>query len=246
MSKKSDTGHSVNVGNFEIVVSNCNSQKERYQPSKKSLQIAAINGQLTDVKIFMGDVNTTTAARKIAMAACEAAFMLCLILLTRLTNAIKASDIPKKDRELLFSIIKLLKGQRVSKKLEAEEAKLLEAEGKKQISAAHTKRVNRMEYMRKLIAQLLQNPEYSPNEEDLKISHLQEVLAAMEASHSNLIQAEIAYKDALAKRDKAIYTPGTGIVEVSLDIKSYYKSAFGVKSPEYGGIAGLKFTRIKN
>ena len=101
-----------------------------------------------------------------------------------------------------------------------------------------------MENLESLISFLQTVPEYNPNEEELKITTLQTLLADLRAKNLTTTQAHITVETARGARKTLQNTPLTGLVDVANDVKSYIKSVYGVKSTEYKLVSKLRFVKF--
>ena len=90
---------------------------------------------------------------------------------------------------------------------------------------------------------LAATPEYAPNEEDIKLPVLQALAVGLRAKNTACNNAKVAIDNARMARNRALYTPLTGLVDVALDAKTYIKSLFGATSPEYKLVGKIDFTK---
>jgi hypothetical protein len=100
---------------------------------------------------------------------------------------------------------------------------------------------SRLSNFEKYITLLSSIAAYVPNEEELKITTLKALNDNLIAKNNAANLAAANVKNYRNLRNKIMYTPNTGLVDVTVDIKNYIKSVFGVSSPEYKAISGLKF-----
>ena len=167
-------------------------------------------------------------------------------LFTRVNNALKASNSTVQADETAKTIFRKLQGKRASAKLTEEQKAALLAEGKEvnQISTSQLGYDDRVENFESLISFLQTVPEYNPNEEELKITTLQVLLADLKAKNMTAMQAHIAESTARGARKTLQNTPLTGLVDVANDVKSYIKSVYGIKSTEYKLVSKLRFVKF--
>ena len=86
-------------------------------------------------------------------------------------------------------------------------------------------------------------PEYAPNEDDIKLPALKALAVELRAKNTACNNAKVAIDNARMARNRALYTPLTGLVDVALDAKTYIKSLFGATSPEYKLVGKIDFTK---
>lgn len=169
MASITETGHAINVTNFETLITAVTAYGASYNPSKDSIKLPALKSILTASKESLNAIYIAQPAYSNAVAARESAFEPFSKLITRVNNALKASDTTVQVDESAQTIVRKLQGRRASAKISDEDKQALEAEGKEvnQISAAQMSYDSRLENFDKLIMLLTSVPLYNPNEEDL-------------------------------------------------------------------------------
>lgn len=243
MSKTSETGHAKNMANLESLISAITLFGEKYNPSKESIKLGSLQALLVSTKESFNAHYVAQTAYSKAVDDRVIAFEPLSKLITRINNALKASDSNMKYDESVQSIIRKLQGQRASAKLSAADLQTMEPDGKPktQISTAQMSYNSRLENFDRLIIQLSSIPEYAPNEDELKIGTLQALLAVLKAANSKVIATYLQLDKARALRNETLYHPITGLVDLASDTKTYIKSLYGPSSPEYKQVAGLHF-----
>ena len=248
MTKISETGHAVNVANFENLLTTANALGATYNPSKSSLKIPALQDLLTASKGTLNTVNIAQSAYSNAVDAREVAFKPFNKLVTRVNNALKASDTTPQVDESAQTIIRKLQGKRASAKLTDDEKTALKAEGKEvnQISAAQLSYNSKLENFDRRIMLLDSVPLYAPNEEELKITSLKALQTTLKDTNTAVITTNIQLSNARIARNEILYKPISGLVDIAFDTKVYIKSVYGATSPQYKQISKLKFTNKKD
>jgi hypothetical protein len=247
MSSSIETGHAKNVANFEKLITNVTGFGRAYNPSKESIKLSALNILLASAKNSINQVNSAEPAYKNAVSAREAAFAPLAKLITRVNNSLKASNSSSQVDDSAMTLVRKLQGRRATPKLSDDEKKAAAAEGKEvnQVSASQMSYDSRLDNFDKLIKLLATEPEYSPNEADLKIESLTTYYNDLSTKNTAVINATIPLNNARISRNNVLYTPLTGVVDISADVKMYVKSVFGATSPQYKAISGLTFTSAK-
>jgi len=247
MSSQTESGHAKNVANFEKLVTNVSGFGSSFNPSKESIKLPALETKLISSKLAIAAVNASEPAYKNAVSAREAAFAPLSKLITRVNNSLKASDSSTQVDDSAMTLVRKLQGRRATPKMTDEEKKAAEAEGKEvnEISSSQMSYDSRLDNFDKLIKLLASEPEYAPNEADLKIESLTTLYNNLNAKNTAVINATVPLNSARIYRDQVLYTPLTGIVDISVDVKTYVKSVFGATSPQYKEISGLKFINPK-
>lgn len=247
MASPSETGHAKNVANFETLVTSILAYGKAYNPSRSSVKVPALQAQLSAAKSSLNAVNVAHSAYSNAVSAREAAFDPFSNLITRVNNALKATDTTTQVDESAQTIVRKLQGKRASAKLTDEEIKSLEAEGKEvnQASAAQLSYDNRLENLDKLISLLSSVSLYAPNEEELKVASLKKLQTDLKAKNTDVITTTVQLSNARIARNDILYKPLTGIVDIAFDAKVYIKSLYGASSAQYKQISKLAFKIIK-
>ena len=244
MASTSETGHAKNVANFEKLIAETSAFGENFNPSKATLKLPALNTQLATAKAAIAAVNSAEPAYKNAVSARDAAFAPLGKLITRINNALKASDTTVQEDESALTLVRKLQGRRATAKKTEDEKKALAAEGKEvvEISSSQMSFDSRLDNFDKLIKLLSSIPAYAPNEPDLKVEALTALYNDLKAKNMAVINAETPLSTARIARNEVLYKQNTGIVDITVDVKNYVKSVFGATSPQYKLISNLKFT----
>ena len=246
MSNNPETGHAKNVSNFESLISFVKGYGATYNPSKDAIRIEALELILANSKKSLIDIDTVFPAYTNAVSARESAFAPLSKIISRVNNAIKATDTTEKVDESVKTLVRKLQGTRASAKISDEEKQQLAAEGKEvnQISASQMGYDNRLENLYKLIMLLNSIPEYNPNEEELKISTLTALYEDLKAKNTAVVETTTPLSNARIARNDIMYKPLLGLVDISFDTKVYIKSLFGASSPQYKQVSKLEFKSL--
>lgn len=117
MASTTETGHAKNVANFEDLISFCTGYGTAYNPSKASIKLPALNTQFTSAKNSLTTINTLLPPSTNAINAREIVFTPLSKLITRIVNAVDASNVPKQVVADVKTIARKLQGKRGSDKL---------------------------------------------------------------------------------------------------------------------------------
>jgi len=240
-----ESGDAVNLATFDSMLTEVNSYGERYNPSKDALKPAALTELLNKARTVSALVTEALTARQIAVDNRTEAFKPIHPLVTKVNNALKASDTSTETEASADSLVRKLRGHRASAKKTEEEKSAAIAEGKstKEISSAQTGIDNRLAFFEQMISLVTAAGTYAPNETELKIESLKSFLETLKAKNAASISAEVRLSNARIERDKIFYDMETGMLDIGRDIKTYVKSAFGATSPEYRSITKYQFKR---
>ncbi len=247
MASTTETGHAKNVANFETLISSATALGETYNPSKESIKLISLHALLSVSKTSLNNWNIAQSAYSNAVAAREAAFEPVIRLITRVNNALKATDTTTQVDESAKTIVRKLQGARASAKLSDEEKKALEADGKvvNQISTSQMNYDSRLENLDKFIMLLSSVELFNPNEEDLKITSLTALYNSLKTNNADVVTAEIQLSNARISRNDILYKEKTGLVDIAFDTKIYIKSVFGASSPQFKQVSKLNFITPK-
>lgn len=245
MASSSETGHAKNVANFETLISFCTSYGASYNPSKAAIQLPAFNTLFTNAKNSLTAINSALPPKTNAVNARENVFSPLNKLITRVFNAVSASDVPKQLIADVKTIARKIQGKRATAKLSIiDDPSTPENESKKSNSATQLSFDSRIENLDKLIQLLSAQPRYAPNETDLQIASLTALLADMKAKNTDAINAQTPVSNARIARNKILYAKDTGLIHIAAEVKKYIKSVFGGTSPQYKQIGGLQFLEV--
>jgi len=244
MASTSETGHAKNVANYEKLIADITALGTAYNPSKANLKLAALNTQLTAAKAAITAVNSAEPAYKNAVSARDVSFSTISKLITRVNNALKASDTTEQVDESAMTLVRKLQGRRATPKKTEEQKKVAADAGKEivEISSSQMSFDSRLDNFDKLIKLLTSVTAYAPNEADLKVTALTTVYNDLKTKNTAVTTAEAPLTNARIARNDVLYKVNTGVVDTSVDVKSYIKSVYGATSPQYKAISGLKFT----
>jgi hypothetical protein len=245
MASISESGHAINIANFETIVVDATSYGATYNPSKTTLKIPAVTTLLTTSKTTHAGVLSAESLLNLAKDARKVAFKSLSPLLTKIINALKATDTTEQVNETAKTIIRKLQGRRATPKKTEEQKKVAASAGNAivEISSSQMGFDNRIDNFDKLIKLLSSVTLYAPNEADLKVTALTTTLNDLKAKNLAVTNAEVAVNNARIIRFDAMYKVKSGLIDIALDIKAYIKSVFGATSPQYKKISALKFSR---
>ncbi|MCG8411036.1 MAG: hypothetical protein MI739_07110 [Bacteroidales bacterium] len=244
-SSQSETGNAKNVANFNKLVSYCIAYGESYNPSNTSIGIEALKAQQIESKKALNIVNETLPVYNSAIAAREVVFKPMGKLITRVINSLKAASPNSEITKRVLSLVRKLRGLRISAKLTDEEKQELIAQGKEvnEISSSQLSFDNRINNFDKFINLLAAIPEYKPNEPELQTAALTTLLESLRVKNEAVVQTSIQLSNARIARNDILYKPNTGIIDTALNVKAYVKSLYGASSPQYHQLTALYFKR---
>lgn len=246
MATTSETGHAVNVKNFFDLINFCKGFGTQYQPSKLSIQIPSLESTYLQAKEAIDEIIRQTTAYNIAINERALLFKDNRTLSTRLINAFEMTDAPDATKKDVKGFNRKLQGKRASAVKETNSTvEGVNAEEPKTISSSQTSFNQQVEHLKALVALLESEPSYQPNEGELKVSTLKNLISQQNSANEQVSTAYTALSNARLMRDRVLYGEGTSLYNISLDIKKYVKAAFGASSQEYKQVTGVSITATK-
>lgn len=232
-----ETGHVKNVANLEDMISFINGYGSIYNPSKTAIKLTALNTLLSNAKNSLKTLNGAIAPYQNASNAREIVFEPLSKLVTRIINALDATDAAEQTVNDARTLVRKIQGKR------AIEIKEEETEEKNK-SASQTSFDYKIENFSKLIILLQSEPLYKPNETELKTTTLSELLQNMINKNKAVIETTTVISNARINRNKILYAASHGLFDIQTEVKKYVKSLFGYNSSEFKQIRKIKFTKL--
>lgn len=244
MASNSETGHAKNVANFEQLTIKCTSFDGLFNPSNPAIQLAAMQNTLAQGKDSIASINEAEGILSNAVAVRALAFKPFSKLITRISNAVKASGAPQLTVDPVMTLIRKLQGRRATPKKTDEEKQAAAEAGKEivEVSSAQTSYDSLINNFDKLTKLLVTIPQYAPNESELTLATLTAYCEELKAKNLAVVNTETALTKLRIARNTLLYSEGTGITDVANAAKLYIKSVFGTTSPQYKQVSSLKFT----
>ncbi len=239
MASTSETGHAKNLGNFNTLIAAAEGMNTAYVPSNTTLKIANLRTQEAAAKALNIEVKDAKTNWATAVNSREAEFEDLKPLATRVVNAFEAA-LP--NNQAAIADLRAL-----NRKLQGSKKKKPAADPTPEsISTSQQSYDQQADHFRDLISFLKAHPAYAPNEEKLRVGHLEEMLTRMEEIGQAVAPTETAYKNALTARNKAFYEPVTGLVDTAKAVKKYVKSVYNATAPEYKVFSKIPFRNVKD
>jgi hypothetical protein len=243
-----ESGHSKNLANFKSIIVAAVSFGDIFNPPKKEMAVDGMQNLYERCDNAVLAVSSAISAYKKAVDDRNSVFDPLNKFVTRVVNALKASSssdsIDKNARELARKI----QGIRANPK-RTEEEKKADAEAGivyNEISVSQMSFDSRYANFRNLVEFLASVTEYKPNEKQFQIDSLRAYAADLKSKNEAVTSSMMALNNARAVRNELMYTPGTGLVDIAYDVKSYVKAIFGPTSLQFKKVSALEFTKYKS
>ena len=243
MSKTSQTGNAKNVANFQNLISFCAGYGAAYNPSRDGLQVTNLQTLLSAAQAALAGCQTKETAFNNATHARHDCFAPLKPLATRIVNALAVSGVAHSVVEDAKSINHKIQGKRATtpKPVTTTPQDGTTAAEPATISASQQGFDNLVEHFNALIELVSSHTEYNPNEDDLKVTALQTLLAQLKSADTDVINTHTDWSNSRLDRDAILYAHTTGLVDTAIDVKAYIKSIFGATSAQYKQISGIEF-----
>ena len=238
MASTSETGHAKNVDNLGLLISNIASYGDRYKPTNPSIFLEALKKMEADGRAAVLAVNDAMPIYSRATIERDNAFAPLGQLVTRSLNSLRASSSSEQTDEAASAIVRKIRGNRTTAKAAAATDVKVAT-----VSTSQQSYDSVIDNYERYIQYIAATPEYAPNEEDIKLPVLKALAVDLRAKNTACNNAKVAIDNARMARNRVLYTPLTGLVDVALDAKTYIKSLFGSTSPEYKQVAKIDFTK---
>ena len=240
MASTSETGHAKNVANFKAIITVVKSFGAQYQPSSKNLQVEVLELQAESAEKTLNKLKEAETLNKQANATLQMHFKSLNTFSSRLMGLLISSEPKASSIEEARSIQKRITGGNTKKKKEEVVAKSSN-DAKIKRSQSRQSYDSRLDDFAKLITVLQNIPEYNPNEEELKITTLQNMVQIMKQAIEDNDSRDLMRNQAMNERNVVLYSADTGLTDTVFKIKAYVKAKFGgIKSVQYKSISKIK------
>ena len=236
MASSTESGHAVNVANFDTLIQKC-SVLPSWSPSNTALLIPTLIVQHTDCKNSLDSFNTLVAAAKTPINQNHDLFEPLNKLTTRIVNffdSTMASTQAKKDARGMANDIR---------GYNAKKPKGL-APDAEWVSQSHQSMVQKANKFKELIDFLTADGNYTPNEVALQLPTLTTLWNQFNTSLASLAAILAPIDQAEASMYRLIYGSPSGMIDMAMLAKKYAKALMGAQAIEVKAIMGIKFRRI--
>jgi hypothetical protein len=240
MSSKSEVGHAKNASNFFKIITFATGLGPLYVPNKASLKLSNLIAIHATAETDLATVITDNTAFNNRTNENAAEFSDVRPLATRLVNALEATDASPAKIKDARAFSRKLNGKRAAAITEPVDPN---APAPATISASQRSYIQQIQHLTGLNSVLISEPTYIPNEAPLKTATVATKITTLTTKNKAVAVSFTKVDNSRIKRDKTLYFPETGMVDVAYEVKKYVKSAFGATSPEYKQISGIPFKR---
>lgn len=237
MSSQSETGHYKNVVNLKALKTFATGLDTEYTPQKDSLKLPFLEALVLEATQLHEDVKDQDNTVAIAIDDRQLVFENIKPLATRIINTMGSTNVNAKTIEDAKSINAKIQGTRINKKNPTEET---EPETNN-ISVSRQSYDSLYENFRSLVNLLEQDSKYNPIEADVNIVGLTAKKEEMLLANENVSSENYTLENNRILRDKRFYKDEDCLIEVARGVKKYIRGKYGINSPQFAQIKGLKF-----
>ena len=240
MSNPAETGHVNNIAGFKTLIEEVTTLGSQYNSSNPLIQIPAINAQWASCVGLHNTFEGLEQGARNPMNLRQKLFEDTDRLVTRSFNILKSSGASKEIIADVKGLADRFRGHGVKVKRLADGTK-----DPNHVSTSHQGFIQRADTFRQIVALYASEGSYAPNEPELQLTFLQARADALDTSNSDMAVLLAPVGAAMIARDRALYDPEVGMVDVAMAIKAYVVAVFGASSPEAKRVKAIKFKRRK-
>ncbi|NBA84985.1 hypothetical protein GVN16_04400 [Emticicia sp. CRIBPO] len=240
MANQLNSGHVKNITAFSDLLTFCADNGADYQPTREAFKLDHLRTVLQAAEAAVGDCKTKEILYDNAIDARIIAFKDMKPLATKVVSALKASGVSAKIVDAARTINNKLQGKRATPARTPAE----EASESRTVSSSKQGFDERMAEFFGLIELVRSQPEYKPNEPGLKPEELLTYLEGLKVANDAPRVPYSVWNTSRTLRDKLLYAPDTGLVDLALGVKDYLKSVYGASSNEFLRVKKLQFKRL--
>ena len=242
MVSTSETGHAKNIANFQDLIAFVTGYGATYNPVKNTLKIPQLITLSTLAQTKLADVLAKNTAYNNSVNDRIIAFTGLKSLSTRLVSALETTNAPKEKISDAKGFNRKMQGRRSSSTQSPNDSN---APAPATISTSQQSYDQLIQHFAALVSVLQSEATYLPNENDLKLTTLAAKQIDLTSKNNAVATAYTIVSNSRIQRNKTLYDPITGLVDIAAEVKKYVKSVYGTTSPEYAQVKGIKFTKAR-
>jgi len=237
-----ESGHYKNVASFHALVEICTALGDRYKPSRTDLTLLSLNNRLANVDDLMERLSKAQAALGIAIRERSTAFEQLPKFTTRVVNALEQSNPGSPAIGGVRHLVSKIRGKRIVKITPASQtADADNTPAPAHVSASQSSYDAQLDHFAHIVHLLQQEPAYTPNEPDMNIEGLQNMVQILAQRNSHVAELQAQYQVLLTERKHALYGPVSGVLPLVKAIKKYFIMILGTDAQELKAAYALTF-----
>ncbi len=235
-----------NVEAFEKLLGIC-SGYGGYNPGSTNLTIQSLSNLLINAKQAVDDANVAKSTLDKESNEREVTFDALPKLASSIVYTLVASGASAQTlNDARFFLRQLTGRKRKSSKsapsVEVTTSKEAAGEQVKVSRSPQASYVSKADHFGNLVKLVSAEPSYAPNEPELGLTGLAQMLARVQQLNSSVIQARSTWGSKKMARDKTMYADKS-LISTGRSVQKYVRAAYGLKSAEYMRIAKLSFKK---
>jgi hypothetical protein len=238
-----ETGHAKNIAHLNEMNTIVTGFGTLYNPANPVIKVPALQSLYSTAKDALRKVTDTNQEFNKATNIRLVAFDRLRPISTTIVSALIASGATKETIDDAKGFHRKIHGRR------ALTAKVVPVDpdlpAPVSISASQQSYDQLIEHLAGMVAVVKLVPMYAPNEPELSVVGLSDLLTELENKNQAVVDTHEAVTTARIARNKILYAENTGLVDIAGLVKKYVLSVFKASSAEYKHINALKFRTIK-
>ena len=234
-----ETGHAINVRNFDVLKQIIISFGVEYESSNPLYDLPSLEQLYAEANTSLDTVLNKLNTNQETIDVQTAIFQNLKKDATRSKNIFAVCGAPPEAVKRCNHINSLIQGSRI-KRIKVDE----EEEEQKHISASHQSHTQQVEHVEAFIELFDTYPQYNPPAE-LTAAAWTTKRDAMKVAIKAVTETGVDLKFARMNRNFTLYKPATGLVDVAYGVKKVVLGIFGARSPQYRMVSGIEFKRIR-
>ncbi len=234
--------HIKNAEAFGKLIGVCTGYAGGYNPGSPNLQLTSMNAMLGNARQALAEVYSAQTLVDNATNDREVAFKELRSRCTRIYNILKACGAhPLTLEDARFRIRKLY-GSRLAESMQQVTDGTKEPVSKKRRSSGQDY-ISMTEHFAKLIETVSAEVNYAPNETELTVSVLGQLLSSLKKGNELVWQATTQLTTARNKRNNLMYRTDSNLYATAMAVKAYIRGAFGYGSAQYLEVVKIRFIK---
>jgi hypothetical protein len=231
-----------NVEAFGKLTGICTGYGGSYNPGQPNLQVTAMNTLLSQARATLQEVHVAKTVFENVTNTREVMFRDMMALSSRAISWLRASGAAPLTVDDAQASFRKMYGRRLT----------TPAPTATETAAAPTappRKARGLDYasvcdaFAKLVESLQAEPKYQPNEPELSVAALSNLLITLRQQNDVVNQARAALTSARNKRTTLLYSGANNLVAVGRAVKQYVRSVFGPRSLQQNEVSGIYFTK---
>lgn len=233
--------HTENVQAFEKLLGFCTGLGGKYKPGNQNLHVTVMQSVLAKAQQALNELRAAANVRKQAMIHRNNVYAKAEATASGISHVLRVSEADPQIIDFAAKVNRRMyrgvSGSVFQLPANAEE-KLVKKSG-----YGHDFE-SRLQRFSDLVDMVGRDPHYTPGGARYAVAALWKQVAELRAALVAVKEAELAWKQALSKRDTLFYSGPQSLNYLMLTVKSYFRAELGAADPDYKLIKGLRFTKL--